>query len=801
MEVQNPEIKDPKALDITPADEDLRVKPNTSSTLSRLQTASLTTMVMSLYQIGYGLVSPYSSSGVALFGFATLLVSLMIYKWARNKYGLDNEILDPTRPQNSSSGTSTVFVISLIGVFAGLFMLFNVGLNGELSSDLLSAMSSDPTLWSEHFGEYLLPEVQRSAARYHTIYAWILLFTVAYFTIVSLVTYKESQASEASDTTLVTVSSVLVLVFSLGLVMSASHALHMKNYPEIGHLLSVSNLHWQVFLGSLMTGLSFLTWFANYKKWRVGFVFVSFVLLFAVVVGALSTGKSLGNTRTIYNKYKHAEDTPSWITKMSITHQSELLAAGCPFKYLDMSLNNGFTSINWELNNSLDTENVQSLNVACSGVLAQLYSSDFYKATTYGALATLAGLLLLASLLHFWNNPLNIEDKNSERHLLALSIMLLAFSAFLFFNGVSPRKDIQIYPGDAFNLQFGNIYTSNPAMSHLTFTPNNPRYKDLRLEDLGIDKKVAQDIYDFFDLKKKYVILHPGTDPKNPVVVYSKAPNDKFYDQFVAEQTNTTHGVALVWMKVEQFDKILISIYLNPSAPAIIKEAYGNPAELEPYFANDPDFGYIYAQTPDDLILENVLQKNHHLFRVNSTNVTQTRYINVPKFNATSGFNDSYYLSLNTSLPKETVDDRIPRQFDNLRRQQTDKAVHTQFYKDKYWVGVSNQVPKYTKYLDFLKTLPKDEPKIILYNFQYENRHRAVALLWNLSLFKKDHRNLLTSFLKTFDDTAIPLLPIYTEKDLDLELILNVGAIPDPQVRINNNKIIEKEMKEYFDKH
>jgi len=86
-----------------------------------------------------------------------------------------------------------------------------------------------------------------------------------------------------------------------------------------------------------------------------------------------------------------------------------------------------------------------------------------------------------------------------------------------------------------------------------------------------------------------------------------------------------------------------------------------------------------------------------------------------------------------------------------------------------------------------------DQPRIMFYKLEYENKEQAVALfLCPAMKLSKKQNNVLQALKSALADAGVALYPIIEPEYFDLDILINVGAIPDPDFRIHIiNDLIE----------
>jgi len=88
--------------------------------------------------------------------------------------------------------------------------------------------------------------------------------------------------------------------------------------------------------------------------------------------------------------------------------------------------------------------------------------------------------------------------------------------------------------------------------------------------------------------------------------------------------------------------------------------------------------------------------------------------------------------------------------------------------------------------------LGNDIPRIMFYKFEYENKQQVVCLFIS-KVVKLSNKQVsaLDELKRGLTEVAITLYPIIDPNYFDLDVLVNVGAIPDPEYRIHvNNDLI-----------
>jgi len=770
--------------------------------LSKLKKASYIMLPLALYQIFYGIISKGYSTGsfpttLAINGIISVVLAFSILRWAGRRAQAEKEIFRANKDENEGPfGSSFVFITSLLESAASVVLLLNQYMQREYTNEYLVAVNSSSALWESNFGAQTLMEAERKMNLYYNIYALIQVAFMIYYASAADISFKYVKSDDSTMSKLVSISNLLLLSFSLGLTWMLGHAIVYDDNEYLAKLFPEWILKIQLTIAIMTSIFSFFVWVTNYTKSKAGCFILCVFLTFTLLGNMYLTGKAERSTKQVYNFYKDTSNSIQWTNIMSYVNQKELIKIGCPSKYLaTTSCPNSLKAVNWEDTLSMNEENMQCLNTACAGLLGQLYSNEYLIITNLGLLSILANGLVLVGLYYFWSQRVETKEIKNPREWLFLGLMLLVASLFMLSKAAYQRPYIQQYPGDFKNIKLVNFLTAAPAINQYTSIHTQTDYYD----------QMFDEIMDFVSgHQNKYLILRVNETKPDLIYVYAKADIKKNYDDFYNEMKKINHGIGLVWIKVEHIERLFMTLYLSNSTSKAIKDAYLGGQDLKSLNYKDPEIGVVATTNITDLVLENAMQRNHHVFRIHY-------YENDDWYGNPSWHNDfemgpaRYFTKANNassqglhiSLPTDHFDPHISEKFDDLTKNHAHKYVSTKVAKDGT-VTLDKVGEKAATYLNFIGTLPQSDLRISLYDFQYEDRRIPVAVFWYIKGTQKDWISTLDAYAKSFQKAAVTILPTDSFNDLDLESFVVLGAIVDPKVRQHYADVMIKHLEDYW---
>jgi len=153
---------------------------------------------------------------------------------------------------------------------------------------------------------------------------------------------------------------------------------------------------------------------------------------------------------------------------------------------------------------------------------------------------------------------------------------------------------------------------------------------------------------------------------------------------------------------------------------------------------------------------------------------------------------DDVYKQTDIVLSSDLFDPNIATAVNLMRSQGTNKYVIGDMLED----GVTMDEIGNKNFNDLRTQLigdPKDFPRIMFYKFEYEDKEQIVCLfLCEVMTLDDNQMEILEALKSSLTDVAIALYPIIDPDYFDLDILINIGAIPDPDFRIHiNNDLIE----------
>jgi len=127
----------------------------------------------------------------------------------------------------------------------------------------------------------------------------------------------------------------------------------------------------------------------------------------------------------------------------------------------------------------------------------------------------------------------------------------------------------------------------------------------------------------------------------------------------------------------------------------------------------------------------------------------------------------------------------------NMRSNDTNKFVLSTLKGGKVLLNEIGNLDFYNLRMK-LFDLGNDIPRIMFYKFEYENKQQVVCLFIS-KVVKLSNKQVsaLDELKRGLTEVAITLYPIIDPNYFDLDVLVNVGAIPDPEYRIHvNNDLI-----------
>jgi len=166
-------------------------------------------------------------------------------------------------------------------------------------------------------------------------------------------------------------------------------------------------------------------------------------------------------------------------------------------------------------------------------------------------------------------------------------------------------------------------------------------------------------------------------------------------------------------------------------------------------------------------------------------------FLDMPEFDRTYAKDDAYKQT-DITLPRELFDQNIVTAVNMMR----DGGVNKYVIGDMLDQGVTLDEIGVKNFNDLRTQLfqdNKDFPRIMFYKFEYEDKEQIVCLfLCEVTTLDDDQMAILQALKSSLNDVAIALYPIMDPDYFDLDILINIGAIPDPDFRIYiNNELIE----------
>jgi len=221
------------------------------------------------------------------------------------------------------------------------------------------------------------------------------------------------------------------LVFS-GVVLTylARHAYGYNGYPIIHAIFPSWNIKTLFALGIASAVVGALGFFITLRGWRIGYLVLTFLVLFTLILLGNFTGYAFNHNKMIYNHYKGTEDINDCVNRMALVDWRDLDNQGCPQKYLPSDkCSASLRSTQWEnetepayptsddetskllilnanqdqfMNDIMNAATGGCLNTGCCGLQGRLYGADFLNMANAGLIAILAGAVVLVGCAYFW---------------------------------------------------------------------------------------------------------------------------------------------------------------------------------------------------------------------------------------------------------------------------------------------------------------------------------------------------------------------------------------------------------------
>jgi hypothetical protein len=282
------------------------------------------------------------------------------------------------------------------------------------------------------------------------------------------------------------------------------------------------------------------------------------------------------------------------------------------------------------------------------------------------------------------------------------------------------------------------------------------------------------------------------TDNMTSMLTRSKGWATSNYDDFYNDILKWNSAVALIWLDVETEERVCVVVWAGDQPEdAFVKILDETSEELE----GDVTFegvGVGIGYDRKDLVLENLLQKNKLLFATRITG-EYDYYLDVPEFEK------SYDKEAEFKAARVDFSDSqlFSRDYENAVNDMKMNGVN------KYVLGSINDNGKVfldevgVQDFEFVRNRLfdtwTDTPRIMFYNFEYEDKEQTVCLfVCKVMKLSKKQRNVIDALKRSLTRAGVSLYPIIDPNYFDVDILINIGAIPDPDFRIHiNNDLIE----------
>jgi len=268
--------------------------------------------------------------------------------------------------------------------------------------------------------------------------------------------------------------------------------------------------------------------------------------------------------------------------------------------------------------------------------------------------------------------------------------------------------------------------------------------------------------------------------------VRAKGWNNQFYDDFYEEIYKWNSSIGMVWVNVEGIENLFIMFWAgdepNQAFLDIMKEA---ESEID-YGVSFEGIGITIAYERKDMVLENILQKNKLIYKLRDDLNYYEYYLDVTEF-------ENYY-DKEADFESKKIDFSNATNIFNTNFEDAANSVKIDGI-NKYALGTIKKGRVLldevgTGNFEFVRNRVsenwKDDPQIMFYKFEYENKNQTVALfLCKIMKLNKAQDKVIFSLKNVLMEAGVSLYPIVEPDYFDLDILINVGAIPDPDFRIH----------------
>ena len=240
------------------------------------------------------------------------------------------------RPRINDHLTRIIFVLGLILAGASAVMLVNLFLQRDYPTDFLVAQSTNASSWNSAYEGKTLDGLINYSKIHFIVQSCFTGFFFFFFLLASRATFRCLKWSNQAMSYLVFLGNILLLAFGLGIIYFAEYAFGYGEYPQLRAHFPVWNIRGLYFTGIAVIALSFVGFLVDYKRWRIGFFALAFLLLLVLILLVNFTGYAYRHTRQTYECYKGVGNEANCIDRMRLVHSFDLEAYGCPQKYISL---------------------------------------------------------------------------------------------------------------------------------------------------------------------------------------------------------------------------------------------------------------------------------------------------------------------------------------------------------------------------------------------------------------------------------------------------------------------------------
>ena len=380
------------------------------------------------------------SISLAVGGGLFFAVSILALVWAnKTKKALIDEDHALGQAAPSSGLTSVLFFLSFFLAASTLVFLAAIYSHQGWNADYFQAAVSDPAAWASVFGDFTAEDVSSFFYNAHMFIAGSTLACLFYFLLVSRSAFKFLDFGNRSMSLLVFISNTLQLAAGLSLIYYSKNLQQFNNHEHITANFPLWNLSALYVTGIAISAITLLTFIVNWRKWRIGFFFIAFLLLIIFVLLINFTGFAYRHARYTYNHYESEAYCPGRLGAADI---QDLSNHGCPSKYVvvnntvSLDCDNAWVGTLWEQDVGVAASKQKHqqgcLNEACCGVLADIYTADLYILAHLSLIATvLVGLVSIGTYYLWYINWLDYGITKSSKDLVWLLAKILLVGAFV----------------------------------------------------------------------------------------------------------------------------------------------------------------------------------------------------------------------------------------------------------------------------------------------------------------------------------------------------------------------------------